>query len=157
VPAVLLGIGLVKTFNHPATQGFYNGTGLLVAGMATRFLPFAVLTLAATVRRIPPSVGEAALLTGRGALARGLRVHLPLLAGALWSLACLLFVLALRELDLCVVVPAGNDTVVRRLANIVHFGGEAEGGALAVMLLLIAVLVPIATMLLTGRRMRSLS
>ena len=54
----------------------------------------------------------------------------------MWSAACLVFVLALRELDLAVVLPAGNGTVVRRLSNIVHFGGEDTGGALALMLLL---------------------
>lgn len=157
VPAILLGIGLIKTFNHRGLEPFYNGPGLLVAGLATRFLPFAVLTLAASVRRLPASMGESAQLTGRGALARGFRIHLPLWGGALWSLACLLFALSLRELDLCVVLPAGNDTIVRRLSNIVHFGGEEEGGALAILLLGIAVIVPIVTMLLTGRRMRSLS
>jgi len=157
VPAILLGIGLVKTFNHPGTTEFYNGPGLLTAGYAARFLPFAVLTLAAAVRRIPDSVGEAAQLTARGPIARAVRIHLPLWSGALWSLAILLFVLALRELDLAVVLPAGNDTVVRRLSNIVHFGGEEEGGALAVLLFCCAVAAPIVTLLLTGRKLRSLS
>ena len=65
--------------------------------------------------------------------------------------------LCLRELDLAVVLPAGNGTVVRRLSNIVHFGGEEMGGALAILLLLAALLAPFFTILLTGRAMRSLS
>ena len=69
----------------------------------------------------------------------------------------MIFVLALRELDLAVVLPAGNDTVVRRLSNIVHYGGEEPGGALALMLLLVAVLPVVLTVLVTGRRLRSLS
>ena len=54
-------------------------------------------------------------------------------------------------------LPAGNETVVRRLANVVHFGGEDVGGALALVLLTVAVLVPVLVTLLTGRRLYSLS
>lgn len=68
-----------------------------------------------------------------------------------------MFVLALRELDLAVVLPAGNGTVVRRLSNIVHFGGEDTGGALALMLLFVATVLPALTVILTGRKLRSLS
>jgi hypothetical protein len=67
------------------------------------------------------------------------------------------FILALRELDVAVVLPAGNGTVVRRLSNVVHFGGENMGGALALMLLFVAATVPTLTILLTGRKLRSLS
>src|SRR5690606_19230639 len=124
---------------------------------AARFLPFGVLTLSHAIRRMPASLDEAAALAGRGALARGLRIRLPLLLPAIWSVACLIFILAVRELDMAVLLPGGNETVVRRLSNIVHFGGEDTGGALALMLLVAAVLVPLLTILLSGRKLRPLS
>ncbi len=164
VPAVLLGMGFVHAFNGPhvagvyaATFDFYDSPAILVCAYAARFLPFAVLTLAGQARRLPPSMADAALLSGRGAVARGLRIHLPLLLPAMTSAAVLLFVLGLRELDTAVLLPAGNDTVVRRLSNVVHFGGEDVGGALALLLLLIAALVPGLVVLATGRRLQSLS
>jgi hypothetical protein len=46
---------------------------------------------------------------------------------------------------------------VRRLSNIVHFGGEDAGGALALMLLVAVTSLPILTVLLTGRKLRPLS
>jgi iron(III) transport system permease protein len=157
VPAVLLGIGLIKTFNREEFGAFYDTTGLLAAGYATRFLPFGVLTLSNAIRRIGVESEQAALLTGRGQLPRAWAVHGPLLLPAVWSVACLVFILALRELDLAVVLPAGNDTVVRRLSNIVHFGGEDVGGPLGLMLLGVALLAPVLTVLLTGRRLANLS
>jgi hypothetical protein len=39
----------------------------------------------------------------------------------------------------------------------VHFGGEDMGGALALLLLAIAVLVPVLTILVTGKKLRPLS
>ena len=129
----------------------------MVAAYAARFLPFAVLPLSQAIRRVSPELEEAARFADRGPLARALHVQLPLLLPAIWSTACLIFILALRELDVAVVLPSGNGTVVRRLSNVVHFGGEDMGGALALMLLLAAVLGPLATWVLTGKRLRSLS
>jgi iron(III) transport system permease protein len=165
VPAVLLAIGFVKVFNSPAAArvydaagfDFYDSMGVVAAAYAARFLPFGVLTLSHATRRLPRSLDDAAALAGRGPLARGLRIHLPLLMPAVWSVACLIFILAARELDVAVVLPGGNDTVVRRLSNIVHFGGEDTGGALALLLLVTASAIPILTVILTGRKLRSLS
>jgi iron(III) transport system permease protein len=164
VPAVLLAIGFVHAFNAPALASlyaasfdFYDSSAVLVTAYAARFLPFGVLTLSSAVRRIPQELEEAAVLSGRSALARGLRIHLPLLLPAAASAACLLFVLSLRELDTAVVLPAGNETIVRRLSNVVHFGGEDVGGALALLLVASAVLVPLLVVLASGRRLQSLS
>ena len=164
VPAILLAIGFVRVFNsrtavqiYDVTGDFYDSVGIVVAAYAARFLPFGVLTLSNIVRRIPRSLEEAALLTGRSRVATALRIHLPMLMPAAWAVACLVFVLALRELDMAVVLPAGNLAVVRRLSNVVHFGGEDMGGALALTLLGAAILLPVFSILLTGRKLRSLS
>ena len=157
VPAVLLAIGQVRIFNREVFGSFYDSSAMVVCAYGARLLPFAVLTLAQWARRVPPELGEAALLSGRGPLARAWYVELPPLLPAIGAAACLVFVLALRELDTAVVLPAGNGTVVRRLSNVVHFGGEDVGGALALLLLGIAVLVPGLVVLLTGKRLRSLS
>jgi iron(III) transport system permease protein len=163
-PAVLLTIGFVHAYNGPtvaelyaATFDFYDSSAILATAYAARLLPFGVLLLSAHVRRMPKSHDEAVLFTPRGPLARAWRIHLPALAPALVPLGCLLFVLAQRELDVAVVLPAGNETVVRRLSNVVHFGGEDVGGALALLLLLGAILPPLVAVLLRGRRLDSLS
>ena len=164
VPGVLFAIGFVLVYNSRFVTGFYTGRfdfydsgACVVAAYAARLLPFGVLTLSSAVRRIPRNLDEAALLSGRSRTAQALRVHLPQLLPATWSAACLILVLALRELDVAVVLPAGNDTVVRRLSNVVHFGGEEVGGALVLYLMAVAVLIPLVGMILSGRRPTSLS
>ena len=162
IPAILLGIGLVRAFHDsPLLRSFggdfYAGWGFAVCGYAARFLPFAALTLAAQVRRQPIAAEEAASLVARSPIARALRIHLPPLLPATWSAAVLVFVLSLRELDLAVVLPAANATAVRRLANAVHFQHEDWSGVIALLLLSIAVLIPLLPSLLAGRRLSSLS
>ncbi len=161
-PAILLGIGLVRAWQDgplPTVFGraFYDGPGFALAGYLARFLPFAVLPLAAQVRRLPTVAEDAARLWPRSRLARALWIHLPPLLPAAASAAALVFVLALRELDLAVVLPAANATAVRRLANAVHFQHEDWSGMIALLLLLTAVLVPLLPSLLLGRRLASLS
>jgi iron(III) transport system permease protein len=162
MPAILLGIALVHTFHDSRLLqslggDFYAGWGFAVCGYAARFLPFAALTLAAQVRRQPLAAEEAGALVRRSPIVRALRLHLQPLLPATWTAGVLVFVLALRELDLAVVLPAANATAVRRLANAVHFQHEDWSGVIALLLLCLAVLLPLLPSLLAGRRLSSLS
>ncbi len=162
VPAILLGIGLVRAFHdapfYRAIDDRFDQTwAYAVCGYAARFLPFAALTLSAQARRQSLAAEEAGRLVARPAFVRGFRLHVVPLLPAAWTAWVLVFVLALRELDLAVVLPAANATAVRRLANAVHFQHEDWSGVIALLLLCIAVLVPLLPSLLAGRRLSSLS
>jgi len=164
IPAILLGIGLIRTFNGEAavwlgnwTGDFYDSWGFALCGYAARLLPFAALVLSTQVRRVPLESEEAALLSGRSRLARAWRIHLPPLVPAVWSAAVLTWVLALRELDLAVVLPAANATAVRRLANAVHFQHEDWCGVIGLCMLAAAVVIPLLPGLLLGKRLEPLS
>ncbi len=153
VPGILLGIAFVRAWNapHSPLRALYETPVLCVAGYGTRFLPLGILALANALRRFPASFDEAGVLAGAGFLRRFARIHLPLLLPSLVSVWILAYILGLRELDLAVILPPANDMVARRLANIVHFGNEDVGGALAVLLCFGAGLPLLLRILLTGR------
>ena len=65
-----------------------------------RFLPFAVLLLASATAMLDPRLEEAARLSGAGPLRRMTRIVAPALLAALVGAGVLVFVLALRELNL---------------------------------------------------------
>lgn len=162
VPAILLGIALIRSFHDgPVLQRFGDrfdqSWAFAACAYAARFLPFAALTLASQVRRLPLAAEEAGRFVLRPPASRALRLHVLPLLPAVWSAWVLTFVLALRELDLAVVLPAANATAVRRLANAVHFQHEDWSGVIALLLLSVAVLVPLVPALLFGRRLSSLS
>lgn len=163
MPAVLLGIALVRTYTtNPGLSwvtryDFYSSWGFSTCGYVARFLPFAALTLASHVRRQSIAAEEAGRFVARSPTSRALRLHVLPLAPAAWSAFVLTFVLAIRELDLAVVLPAANKTAVRRLANAVHFQHEDWSGVIALMLLATAVLVPLLPSILAGRKPPSLS
>jgi len=162
MPAILLGIALIRTFNSNPGLGwtnfdFYESWGFAVCGYTARFLPFAALTLASHVRRQSIAAEEAGRFVHRSASSRAMRLHVVPLLPAAWSAFVLAFVLALRELDLAVMLPAANATAVRRLANAVHFQHEDWSGVIALLLLSAAVLLPLLPSLLFGRKLSSLS
>ena len=158
VPAVLLGIGLIRLWNDtPGGLGdlmawVYGTPFMLVLAYAARFLPLAVLSLAGWFRRLPVQMEEAALLSGAGPFRRFFRVHLPLALPAGFAGAILTFVLSLRELDLAARVPAGNPTAINRIANVVHFGGQDVGAALFILLFLCSTSLPLLYWTVTGKR-----
>ncbi|PIE22779.1 MAG: hypothetical protein CSA62_10735 [Planctomycetota bacterium] len=156
VPSILLGIGFIRVWNHPGQPvDIYDSRLLLVMAYATRFLPIAVLALANAVRRVPVEFGEAALLTGQGAIPRFVRCTLPTLLPSMVSAGILAYILSLRELDLAAVLLPGNDMLARRLSNIVHFNEEDFGGAIALALLVLSALPLLLRILLTGKAGRA--
>lgn len=162
LPAILLAIGLVHGFHQTPGltslgRDFYGSWAFAACGYAARLLPFAALSLGSVVRRQPLAAEEAGALVGRSPVTRALCLHLPPLLPAVWSAGVVVFVLALRELDLAVVLEAANATAVRRLANAVHFQHEDWSGVIALLLLCLAVLLPLLPSLLAGRRLSSLS
>ena len=158
VPAVLLGIGIIRLWNDtPGPIGdvlawVYGTPLMLVLAYTARFLPLAVLSLAGWFRRLPVQMEEAALLTGAGSFRRLLRIHLPMALPAGFAGAILTFVLSLRELDLAARVPAGNPTAINRIANVVHFGGQDVGAALFILLFLCSASLPLLYWTITGKR-----
>jgi iron(III) transport system permease protein len=162
VPSILLGIALLRWFHdgpvlRAVDDRFDQSWAFAACAYAVRFLPFAALTLASQVRRQPLAAEEAGRFVPRPPFVRALRLHVVPLLPAACSAWVLAFVLALRELDLAVVLPAANATAVRRLANAVHFQHEDWSGVIALLLLAIAVLVPLVPAVLAGRRLSSLS
>ena len=159
VPAVLLGVGLIRFWHGTLGQvgglaaRIYDTPLMLIFAYTARFLPLALLSLAAWFRRVPPAMEEAALLASPNPLKRFMRVNLPLALPAAAAGAILTFVLSLRELDLAARVPAGNATAINRISNVVHFGGEDVGAALAIMLLLAAGAPLFLYWVITGKRL----
>ncbi len=151
VPAILFGIGSIAQWNHAATAAVYDSGAMAVLLFTGRFAPLAVLALASATAMLDPRLEEAARLAGAGPVRRLLFIVAPALLPGILGAALLIFVLALRELDAAILVPAANSTVLFRLYNAVHFGRDDFVAALA-LLVVFFVLLPGTLHALFGRR-----
>ncbi len=151
VPAILFGIGAIAQWNRAATAVVYDSGAMAVLLFVGRFAPLAVLALASATAMLDPRLEEAARLAGGGPVRRLLWIVAPALLPAILGGLVLIFVLALRELDAAILVPAANSTVLFRLYNAVHFGRDDFVAALALLVVFFVVL-PGALYALWGRR-----
>lgn len=153
VPAILLGVGYVRLWNRPGSflGHLYDSPVALVCAYVTRLLPLGVLPLANAFRRLPHEFHETAQLCGRSAPSRFAHIALPLVLPAVFSVWILVFILSIRELDLAVLLLAGNTMAIRRVTDAVHFGYEDSAGAV-VLILLACVATPIMLRTLVAGR-----
>jgi ABC-type spermidine/putrescine transport system permease subunit II len=80
----------------------------------------------------------------------------PPLLPALLGGATLVFVLAMREIDAAILVPAANGTVLFRLYNAVHFGRDDFVAALALLVVFFVLLPGLLWSLFARRRLEFL-
>lgn len=155
-PSLLLGMAHEQLFLADAglADRLYRGYGLVSLTFASRFLPLAVLGLAASWRRLSPELDEAAALARVSGATRFLRLRLPLLAPGLFAVGTLALGLMLREFDAIVLLPASQEMLTYRLYQLVHLSRDAVVGTLAWMQV-VSVFVPwIALRLLAGNERR---
>jgi iron(III) transport system permease protein len=156
VPAILFGIGSIALWNRPLTGALYDSGWMAVVLLVGRFAPFAVLALASAAAMLDPRLEEAARLAGAGPLRRLACIVAPAILPALLGAGVLVFVLALRELDAVILVPAANSMVLFRLYNAVHFGRDDFVAALALLVVFFVVLPGLLHALFGRRRLEIL-
>ncbi len=156
VPAILFGIGGIALWNRPATGALYDSGWMAVLLFAGRLLPFVVLAFAAATAMLDPRIEESARVSGIGPTRRLVRIVAPTLTLAFVGSTLLVFVLAMRELDAAILVPAANSCVLFRLYNAVHFGRDDFVAALALIVVFFVVAPGLLWTLFVGRRLEVL-
>ncbi len=156
VPAILLGIGFIVVWNRSWTADFYSGPGLVVLLLLGRYLAFPILVLSGAAASLDPQLEESAQLAGASPTRRLFGVVAPPLVPSIFGAWTLFFVLAMREMDAAVLVPAANRTVMFRLFNAIHFGRDDFVAALALLTLFVIILPGLLWTCFAKRRMEVL-
>ncbi len=107
-----------STLSRAKTSGVSTGlllTGSLIAlvyACVVRFLAVSLQTVEASFARLPRSMDDAARVLGAGSLGTLFRVHLPLMAGSLFTAALIVFVDVLKELPATLLMRPFNFTTL---------------------------------------------
>jgi iron(III) transport system permease protein len=142
VPPILLGVALIGLWNHPTTGWLYDSVAMVALGYVAHFLPFAILAVHASLQQADPSLEEAARVASPSRLRIAARITLPLVRGGLAAGFLVVFVLAMGELGVTLlVVPPGVETLPVRIYNLMHYGAEEAVAALSLMLLAVQLAV----------------
>jgi iron(III) transport system permease protein len=146
-PSTIVGIGLIGVWNRPGIAGALYGTdAMFLFAYLARFVPVAVLILAASAQSVSVSQEEAAAVSGAGWIRAMRRIVFPQMRlgiAAAWVVA---FVLAFGELGVSVLVaPPGEATLPIRIYTIIANTPESQVAALALLQALV-IFVPVAAL-----------
>lgn len=135
LPPALTGAGLAALLTAHAPLVLRNAPLLPALALAARFLPFAVLIVAAQMRRIDPQLVEAARLQRRPGPGRWRLIEAPLAAPGLWAAFGLVFCASIGELDATLMTAApGAGLLSMRVFNYLHYGVSDTVAALGLVL-----------------------
>jgi iron(III) transport system permease protein len=137
VPSPVIGIGLIGLWNHPATNWIYGTPAMILFGYLAQYTALTSRITAAALVQIPPSMEEAASLTGAGWFQRVCHIIAPLARPGLAAAWLVAYIFCLRDSGVAMVVyPPGQDTLPVRIFTLM--ANSPEGLVAALCLLLIA-------------------
>lgn len=151
-PGILFAVGEIRLWNapwNPLADAVYPSSALLVLALTGRYLCLGVLAARVVLLRLDRSPFDAARLVARPGWRRVLSVHLPMLAPATGLAFALGYILAMRELDMIVLIPAGSGTLEHHIFALVHIAADGLVAMLCTVLVLLVV-VPAAAARLLG-------
>lgn len=151
LPGVVLAIACILVLIHPLPLlgiSLYNTIWIMLVAYLARFLTLALRPVAAGFLQLDRSFEEAAQMSGAGFLRRLRTILLPLLAPSVTAGAILVFLTALNELTLSILLwSSGNETLGIVVFSLEQGGDNLSAAALAVL----TVIATICLMIVAGR------
>lgn len=156
LPGPLLAVGLMLPLVWLSARLNEWGLGLwllhsslatLMLGYAVRFMAVGLNPLDAGITRITRSIDEAARSLGASASSLLVRIHLPMLRGALLTALLLVAVDVMKEMPITLMVrPFGWDTLAVRIFELTS-EGEWQRAAMPALVLLLVGLIPVGVLM----------
>ena len=149
IPAVALGIGLIKIWNRPGIDLIYGSSCIIIVGYVAHYLPFSFITLSSGLKQLNSHLVEAAWLSSSKRICIVKKIILPLLMPSLITAYFIVFMLALGDLGTTLlIIPPGRETVPIKIYNLMHYGAEQKVASLC--LILVGIILFFATLLFFG-------
>jgi len=125
IPSIVLGIGLIRAWNHPALDWVYGTSAILIIGLITGYAPFVVKIVSTKMKQIHREFEEAAMLATPSGTRIFRKILLPLSLPGMIAGFMMGFVLSLSNLGTALLVAApGRATLPIRIYNFMHYGAE---------------------------------
>ncbi len=138
IPAITLGIGLIKVWNRPIADVVYSSSLIIIFGYIARFIPFSVITVTSGFKQLNPRMEEAAHLNTPQWTRVIRKIVIPLLRPSLMTGFFIVFILSFGELGTTLlVIPPGRETIPIKIYNLMHYGAQELVAALCVSLVAI--------------------
>jgi iron(III) transport system permease protein len=142
LPGTVIGIGLISLWNKPTTNAIYATPAIIILGYVAQYALLPTRMMAASLQRIPPSLEQAAQLSGASWFVILRDIVAPMARRGLVATWIIAYVFCLRDVGITMVVyPPGLDTLPVRTLTLMANGSPSLIAALCV-ILIVAMLLP---------------
>ena len=125
-PSIILGISLIKFYNHPSLNFIYSSFAIIVIGYVGKYSFIAAKLISNAVRQIPKSLDEAARIAGISSFMRVWKIFIPILSPALFGAFIISFIFNLGELGTTIMVyPPGTEIMPIKVYTIMANAPQA--------------------------------
>jgi len=141
LPGTVLALAIILAWVKPLPFlpfTLYNTPWIILLAYVTRYLTFPVRTISGAIAQVDDSLEESARVSG-ASRGRSIRdILLPLISGSVLAGWFLVFMPALRELNLSILLwSVGNETVAVAVFNLTEAGDLTSAAALAMLLIIV--------------------
>jgi iron(III) transport system permease protein len=141
LPGIVLAVGLVLAWIR-LPVAVYGTLAILLIAYLTRYIPLGVRSADSALRQIDPSLEEAGRISGGSWLRSMAEITLPLMKGGLVAGWSLIFVQAIGELAVAIMLfTAGTETIAVAIYQRSEEGHFEEVAALSVIVLIATALI----------------
>jgi iron(III) transport system permease protein len=157
LPGTVIGIGLINLWNTSSTNLIYATPVIIILGYLAQYTVLPMRMTSAILTGIPPSLEQAARLSGASWFMTLGYVVAPLARRGLIAAWLIAYVFCLRDIGISMVVyPPGSDTLPVRILTLMANGAPSLIAALCIILILVTLLpLGAAGLLLTRNMQRS--
>ena len=142
LPGTVIGVGLIALWNRPVTNFVYASVAIVILAYLAQYTALTSRIILATLGNVPPSLEEAAQMTGAPWLARILHVVVPAALPGVIAAWLIGFIFCLRDLGASMLVyPPGQDTLPVRIYTLMANGAPNLIAALCVILVSVTLIV----------------
>jgi len=141
IPGVLIGIALIKIFNRPVLDLFYQSIGIVLLALVIRYFALAWTAARHAIASVDSDLTDAARLEGATRWQMFRFVIWPQIAPQIFAAWYVIYLLCLWDVESIVIIqPPGGETLSLKIFNLLHYGYAAQVNALCLTLLGLAVL-----------------
>ncbi len=141
IPGVLIGIMLIKIFNRPVLDVFYQSMGICLLALVIRYFALAWTAARHAMASVDADLVDAARLEGATRWQVFRFAVWPQIAPQMFAAWYVVYLLCLWDVESIVLVqPPGGETLALKIFNLLHYGYAAQVNALCLVLLGVAVL-----------------
>ena len=126
IPSTVYGISLIKFYNHSALNFIYASYAIIIIAYVGKFSFIATKIITNSMKQLPKSLYESAVIQGTSSWSIVFRILLPILWPAFFAAFMLSFIFALGELGITIMVyPPGTEIMPIKVFTIMANAPQA--------------------------------